>query len=615
MATSRRDGLSEIRELPIIGPYNQQRFLQWSPEDLANFYVVTDERSKQLRALYPVLGRSHISFSGVNRLVFTSEPRGLFKSIDFCYIVEGNTLFQIDSQYNQTAIPGLLTVSGPIYFTFLVVNSIVYACFVDSQKIYILQEGTGILNVVTDPNAPGVFTIDGSVTKPGYIATFGNRIVVSVSGSSQFVLSAINLAGNGATNPPGLNFDPSKCFTNFTTPQVFAQENGIIRQMGVLNNSLYIFTDYTTGIWSNIQAVFSGTGVTFPWKKSSTYDWNFGIANPSSLDIDFGIMVFLARNSDGLLEFRMSTGGQPQRMSTKAIDTLLQNYTNQLGSNNPFLVSNSNGFLYQYENTIFYRMSGGDYHGYGILDQESTANSIEFSFETNEWHRCIELNGERNRVKYHVYFNFKHLVTIVGDGTIYDMSGQYYYNEVRNSAQPDPQAPNAYIAFPFRYERVTPIIYEKDYSEFETEYVQIDFVFGKSDINFSTAPFQNALFLIDEQLLGGQVQYIIAEQPDSDGQPVFILANQGNTPTIADNIYNYLMNPSIELFFSDNGGISFHSADNREFSQSGVYSWRMRWYQLGSSRNRVYKLVCVSIVPIVVLGAVMLTKRVSGGAN
>jgi len=607
-------GQYEIRELPIIGPYNRQRFKHWSPEDTANFYSVKSNRAKEELAMYPAMGRAHIKYAGINRLAFDSEPRAEFKTIDYAYFVVGNTIYQVDAQYNQIVLTGLLTIAGEIYFDFLVVNDIVYAVFVDTQKIYIYQEGTNALQVVTDPLAPGNFTVNGRLTKPGFIMAFGNRIAVSVRDSSQFVLSAINLQGNGAVNPPGYNFDPSKVWTNFITLQVFALESGIIRQMGVLNNTAYIFTDYTTGIWSNIPAVFSGTGVTFPWKKNATYDWNFGIANPTSLDINFGLLVFLAKNRDGLLKFMVSDGSQPKPLSDKAIDTMLQDYTNRLGTNNPFLSSNSNGFIYQYEDTIFYRFSGGDYTGTTILDQEQNANSIEFNFETSEWHRCIELNGERNRVKNHIYFNFKHLVTLTEDNTVYSLSGQYYFNEVRNNDQPDIQAPNAYFAYPIRYERTTPIIYEKDYSEFETEFVQIDFVFGDSNINYSTAPFDNSEFLIHEELLGGEVQYIIAEQPDSDGQPVFILGQDGNFPTLADNTYNYLFNPHVELYWSDDGGISFNSADVREFSQMGVYQWRMRWYQLGTSRNRVYKLVCVSMVPIVVLGGIMNMRRISGGA-
>jgi len=604
---SNKDGQFEIKPLPIIGGYNRQRFAQWSPEDTANHYMVKGENTKRPYAMYPTLGRAHISSLGHNQLIFGNEPRGLFKSIKYAYIVVGNTIFRIDSNYNQLDISGaqLLTTTGPVYFAFLVVNTIVFACFIDSQKIYIYREDTGIFYTVTDPNAPGGGGI-GNLVKPGFIASFGNRITVSVANSSQFFLSQVNLGGNA--------FDPATCFT-INGAAVFAQEDGIIRQMGVLNSTLYIFADYITGVWSNIQAVFSGTQLSFPWKKNTTYNWNFGIANPTSLDIDFGYMVFLAQNTNGLLQFMATKGGEPEKISNKAIDSLLQRYTNNLGANNPFLVANSNGFLYQYEDNIFYRMSGGNYIGYGILDQELKENSIEFNFENQTWHRCIELNGERNRNQYHVYFNFKHLISVINETTVYNMSGQYYYNEVRNPNQPDSQAVDAYVAYPFRYERVTPIISEDDYAEFETEYAEIDFVFGDSNINYSTAPFTNAQFIIDEQTLNNNVQYLITEQSDSDNQPVFMISDNSNTPGVNELTYNTLLKPHISLYWSDDGGKSFQSADNRQFSQMGVYMWRMRWYQLGPSRNRVYKLICVSPVPIVILGAVMNVRRISGGAN
>ena len=605
----------KIETLPIVGGYNVQRFTQFSPEDSANWTVYKAKNAKKEYAMYPTLGRAHIKHNGINQFIYGSQPRSVFKSIKFHYAIDGNSIYRVDDQYNKIQISGsqVTTIAGTMYFAYLVVNALVFACFVDGQNIYVYQEDTGVPGntgaffTVTDPNAPGIFTVNGMQTKPGYIAAFGNRIVVSVANSSQFVLSVINLLSNGV-------FNPATCFTG-ATGQIFAQEDGIIRQMGVLNNTLYIFTDFITGVWSNIAAVFPVTGVSFPWKKNSTYNWNFGIANPKSLDIDFGLIVFLAQNSDGLLQFMKSNGGQPEKISDEAIDVLLQRYVNRLGNDNPFLVENSNGFLFQYENKILYRMSGGDYVDYQILDQEQDANSIEFDFDTETWHRVIELNGNRNRVQLHVYFNNMHLVTVTGDNTIYNMSGDYYYNEIRNPNQPDGQAADAYLAYPFRYERNTPIIYEKDYSEFETEYAQIDFVFGQSILNYSVSPFLNAVFIVSEQSPPSAPIYIIDEQLDASGQPVFMLTENSNTPMITDLIYNYLLNPSIMLYWSDDGGVSFNSADNLQFSQMGVYQWRMRWYQLGCSRNRVYRLVCVSFVPVVILGAVMNVRRVSGGAN
>jgi hypothetical protein len=610
MGADNQDGQFEIKELPIVGQFNVQRFAQFSPEDAANWYVVQAKDAKKPTAMYPTMGRKHINYLGSNVLIFSSEPREIFKSVNFSYVVIGNNIFRIDSQYNQVNITAgnpLSTFAGPIYFAFLVVNTIVFSCFVDENHIYIYREDTGQFSQVTDPNSPGIFVQDGKLTKPGFIASYGNRIVVSVANSSQFFLSVTNLDGS--------SFNPATCFT-VNGAALFAQETGIIGQMGVLNNQLYIFTSYTTGVWSNTIAIFSGTGITFPFKKNSSYDWNYGIANPTSLDIDFGRLVFLARNSDGLLQFMVSYGSdQPQVLSTKAIDTLLQKYTNEFGPSTPFLSPNSNGFLFQYENTVFYRFSGGNYTGTGILDQTIQNNSVEFNFEINDWHRLIELNGERNRIQYHVFFNFRHLVSVIGEKTIYDMSGQYYFNEIRNPDQDNPQAPDAYLAYPIRYERISPIISEKDYSEFETEYVEIDFVFGESNISFSDSPFINTKFIIAEEPLNSQPQFIVSENLDNEGQPIFVILDNSNTPSLPDRTYNNVFNPTIELYWSDDGGISFDSADVREFSQMGQYQWKMRWYQLGPSRNRVYKLICVSVVPIVVLGGTMNVRRISGGSN
>jgi len=615
------DGEFDTRPLPVIGPYNVQRFKQFSPEDAANWYITPADNAKRPFSMYPAMGRAHVNYLGNNVLVFPAEPRGHFKSINYEYEVVGNAVYRIDTQYNQVVIGSLQSTAGNVFFAYLVVNTIVFACFVDSQKIYVYQEDTGTFSVITDPNAPGNVTTTNSagvisVTKPGYIAAFGNRITVSVANSSQFFLSEINLLTPSSDAGVAAVFNPALAFTvgsvtgskPVTGAAVFAQEDGMIGQMGVLNNTLYIFCDFVTGVWSNIVTTLPN-GVTFPWKKSSTYNWNFGIADALSLDIDFGILVFLAQNSDGLLQFMISFGGQPEKISTKAVDVLLQNYSNMFGNQSPFLSGNALGFLYQYENTIFYRVSGGVYTGTGLLDQELNANSIEYNFEVKDWNRIIELNGERNRIQRHIFFNNKHLVTLYGEGTIYEMSGQFYTNEIRNPLQPDFNMPDSYLAYPMRYERVMPIISEKNYAEFETNYVEIDFVFGDSNIRFSTAPYQNTTFIISED-----GKYIITENSDP-ADPTFMIKEGTNTQSLSDLTYNALYKPNVGLYYSDDGGISFEFADELEFSQAGFYQWRMRWYQLGPSRNRVYKLVAVSPVPIVVLGGVMMVRRVSGGAN
>ena len=602
MLSDRQTAIEPI-DFPIVGYYDQQRFKQFNPSDCANWYLVPSELGKKKIAMYPTMGRRHISFAGLNRLIFANEPRGAFKSINYQYYVVENSIFRVDKFYNELEISQgkVTTISGDVFFAFLVTPDVTFACFVDGQHIYIYREDTGSFDVVTDANAP---------SEPKFIAAFGNRITVSQNNSSQFSLSEINLGGT--------SFSASSCFT-VSMAAIFAQEAGIIRQMGVLHNTLYIFTDYTTGIWSNLPSVLTSTGgtqTTFPWKKNTTTDFDFGIFDPKTLSIGFSLMVWMGQNSEGLIQVLASSGQTPKPISTKAIDILFQRNVRQgiIGDLSPFLNGQADGFLYQWENTIFYRLSAGPFNNNGILDIETKANSIEYNFDTETWERVIEKNGERCRIQKHVFFNFTHFVTVKGDNTVYEMSGQFYDNEITNPAQPDSQALDAYIREPFRYERVTPIIAESDYAEFITDWVEIDFVWGENFNMFSESPFANAEFLIDEHAgADGDPIYLIDEH-DINGNPIYLIAEEGNTPQINELTYNQLFKPHIELYYSDDGGVSFLPADVRQFSDLGVYQWRMRWYQLGPSRNRCYKLVCVSPSPIVVLGGVMVTRRASGGA-
>jgi len=610
-----------VTDCPIIGYYDKQRFRQLSPADTANWYLVGDEIGKKKMAMYPTMGRKHINYLSQNRLIFDSQPRLIIDSINFWYSVVGDKIFQIDNFFNiieVTASQKLNTLAGNVFFTYIIVNAggtsgsvagISFACFTDGKNFYLLNEQTKEFGIVTDSNLP---------KNPLYIANFGNRVTVSTHLSSTFGLSEINLHYNASFATM-----LSTCFT-INGAAIFAQEAGIINQMAVFQNNLYIFTDFTTGVWSNIVSIFTsfgGTETTFPWKKNTTYSFDYGISEncANTLSTDFGMLCWASQDKDGIIQPMLTTGGKPQEFSSKAINVLLQRETNA-EQNDINIGGLQYGFLYDYENTIFYRLSSGPYNGTELLDQINISKSIEYNFETQTWHRCIELNGERNRIQDHIFVGNRHLVTVIGESTVYQMSGEYYTNENRNPDQADPQAADAYSIFPFRYERITPIIVAGNinnfkapgyYAEFKTNYLEIDFVWGEGTSINSTAPFDNAVYLIDEQTDSNSNPIYLVDDQNTD---TFLIAEEGNYPVSnSDHYYNWFK-PSIELWFSNDGGISFDSAGQLEFSQIGIFQWRMRWYQLGCSRNRVYKLVCVSVSPIVVLGASMEVENVSGGS-
>lgn len=582
-----------IEELPIFAYYDKQRFTQFGSMDCANWYGISVPEGKKRQAMYPAMGRQHIHFLNENRLIFDNEPRGLFKTVNFSYVVDSTRVFQIDRFYNKKEI-GSVNLAGNLNFAWLAVGTLVYALLTDEHNIYVITEnGTSVTyGVITDPNAPA---------KPSFIASFGNRFVVSTKDTPDYSLTRINLFSDSG--------NLVNCFTINGSP-LFNRASSIIYQMAVLHAQLYIMCDFTTDIWANIPTQITVGAVTreFPWKLNTSYNWDYGIADSFSLSVDFGRMVWLAQNRNGLVAFMASNGGQPENISSQAINVLLEGTLDETKSGSPFLNGITRGFLYQFENTIFYRASAGEYINFGELDITENSSSIEYNFETQTWARVIELNGERNRIQNHIYINNKHLVTVQNDPAIYEMAGNIYHNELRNT-DALPQADDAFKKYPMRYELITQQLFLPDYSEFIDDWVEIDFVFGNRTFYRSNAPFLNTDFIVDESSTPELPVYIVSEDDE------FIVAEGSDTPTFDDNHYNALFKPHIELYYSDDGGVTFTSADNREFSPLGEYRWRMRWYELDVSRNRCYRLICVSSAPIVILGAVRNTRPVSGGAR
>src|SRR6185503_13251170 len=433
-----------IEELPIFCYFDKQRFTQFGAQDCANWYGVTAETGKKKQAMYPAMGRKHINFLGNNQLIYNIQPRTIFKTINFLYVIVGTVIYQYNKFYSQQIV-GHVSLTGEIWQDFLPAGNLVYIMITDGINIYILTEnGTSTTFVqVTDSNAP---------KKPLFVAAFGNRFVVSSLNSNVFTLSQVNLNGSADGNPSG-------CFTINGSP-LFASATGVIGQFGVLHNQLYIFNDYTTDIWANIETSITVAGVTttFPWKLNTSYNWDYGIEDPLSLSIDFGRMVWLAKNRGGIVTYMVTNGQAPQDMDTQAINVLLEQTASEIELN-PFLSGNADGFLYQYENTIFYRAVAGTYLNFEQLDIKDSANAIEYNFDTNKWARVIELNGERNRIQKHVYFHNIHYVIVEDDNAIYQMAGDIYYNELLNPNRTSDNAPDAFLPYPMRYELTTQQIY------------------------------------------------------------------------------------------------------------------------------------------------------------
>jgi hypothetical protein len=600
-------------DLPIFTYFDQQRFKQFNPTDAANWTLLQSALGKKEMAMLPAMGRVHVqSARRANALEFENEPRELFESVNYAYAVVNGSIYRIDKNFNRQEIAQgqLKSITGDMYFAYLVAGTLTYVAFTDTQAMYLYEESGKLAFTVVPPGA------NGCPMNPQFIAAFGNRFVVSQLASSQFSLTEVNLAVIGA-------FDINKIFIVGTT-FVFAQEVGVITQMAVLQNTLYIFSAYRCGIWSNRPSNFisaGGTITSFPFQRNTSTEFDFGMADPKSLDVRFNRMAWVGQSSGGQVQALTLMGSQPQPINSNAVDVLFQDVENALSVSNPFVTERLSGFLYQYENRVFYRLSAGNYDP-TVKFANPLISSIEYNYAMDKWSRCIEADKQRNRAQRHIFFANMNLVTVQGEKTVYELSGNIYFNEITNPAntpETSPHDPNYYIQEPMRYEAKTPIITIKNvndigYAEFETEYVEIDFAFGMDSSLFRNAPMQNAEFIVSE-LLADQPVFIAAESENTDPYGPLLVTENSNYPVLNDKTYFNWFKPSIELKYSNDGGISYQSADEVFFSDLGIYKWRMRWYNVGYSRNRSYYLIGVSRSPLCVLGGVMKIKRISGGAD
>ena len=151
-----------IQTLPIFCYYDVQRFTQFGSMDCANWYGIQVESGKKQQALYPAMGRKHVTYLNENRLVYNTEPRDEFRTIDYLYVIDGTQVIAYDSAFNAQTI-GTIGLTGELWFAYLPVGNAVYALLTNGINVYIITEiGTSVtMTVCTDPNAP---------TKPQYVA-------------------------------------------------------------------------------------------------------------------------------------------------------------------------------------------------------------------------------------------------------------------------------------------------------------------------------------------------------------------------------------------------------------------------------------------------------------
>lgn len=292
-----------------------------------------------------------------------------------------------DGQQNATAVVEVTAVSGGTITAFSVSQGGAFGPMLPSEFVQQSTTGSGEGFVMTSPG------YDASV--PIYMLTLPFPNPVSASYQDGFGL--VNPANTQEMYQSNLNDLSIWQPLNFSSADA---EPDFIQAMAELHEQQYIFKKLNTEVWIN-------TGLAgFAFQRLSGVHIEMGCAAPFSVTQVGEALVWLAQNDQGLGTVQAISGYEPKKISTKAIDGVIQGYST---------ISDAIGYCYQQHGHVFY-----------VLIFPTANATWVYDFSTELWHsRAAFANGQFSRHWSNCYASYNNQC-IVGD---YRNGNIYAYNQ------------------------------------------------------------------------------------------------------------------------------------------------------------------------------------------
>jgi hypothetical protein len=331
-------------EFDIVGSFNEQANLPVAGERALNWYDFEDPKGKRSKTQYPTSGLlTKLNFGG-NRAV-----RGGLVFGGNTYLVVGENVYFINPSFIINHIGTLTTFQGQVDIeanTFQVI-------FVDGVAGWIWDTVATTFTQIVGNGFPG---------QPLGVAYLDGFFCVPMGQTNQYVISALN---NGLI----WNNLPAGNIASITA------HPGTITAIKTLHRRLFIFSQNYCEVWEN--AGFAD----FPFRRNNTLLMEYGtIAKPSVLSA-FDRLFFQANTKDGFAGIRMVVGTEPIKISSQALDTRIQSYSN---------ISDATGMANLDNGMVFYRMN------YTAADSTWVFNVSQSSPDNLKWHEEAMLDGSRH---------------------------------------------------------------------------------------------------------------------------------------------------------------------------------------------------------------------------
>lgn len=351
---------SQMIPLDIVGSNTYGRFPKISPAKTLNM-MISDE------ALVCTPGyekKTNIAESG--------EARQLYQSNNYNHLIAviNNGVYTITKSYGVARVGTLETSSGDVFIAENLASEIAIS---DGKRIYIFNYAN---NTFETP------TID---FLPGYMA-FQDSYFISVdTNSNRWRLSDNNNGMSWPADGPHVGLLQTK-------PTYAVAAVPVDRQLFVMGKTV-------TEPWQDTGAQL------FPYQRSNYYSIDYGCLAPATIATGYGFLAWLGSNEKSGISIMVSTGAQPQRLSTDGIDYELNRIKHP---------TKAFGFLFQLEGHVFYQLT--------FTEDNKT---YLYDFTTQKFFTLTDHNQNHHIAKRIAYFNGKYYFVSFIDAGLYEMDSSY----------------------------------------------------------------------------------------------------------------------------------------------------------------------------------------------
>ena len=524
------DGVKEV-EINVVGSSIFGRYPKISTERTINMFE-SDGFLVPYAGYEVALSYSMFGGGTQGRAIFTSTK------LDVLVVVIGSGVFLVTVTYDQTnqnviassviQIGTLETVEGTVYIT---ENNKPQILISDGAKLY-----------VYDPSYTGhVFSTPKINFTPGYISFHDNYFLCAASndytdGEQPVANNTWRLSeSNEGSDIGGAGTGWPSTAAYVGSLETKPDNTQAIVRFPSKGNMILVMGRIVTEAWFDVGAQL------FPYQRNNQFNIDYGCLSPATVAYMDEVVVWLGQNEKSGPIILLTTGGEPEKITTDGIDYLFAQLQNP---------QDSEAFLYRQDGHLFYH-----------INFYSDNLSLFYDISTKKFYNACDQN-----------FNY----FIASDVAFYD--NQYYFISRNNGNM-------------FAFDTIFTTF--QDYDKSSPTPVLRTYIIPRVRIckNIRSAK-QDYFRLIDIgfTIESGETDYQVQSSGDAGlvtQDNFFLVTQDGYYLVLQEGSGLINTTPAVDLSLSYDGGAVFGNQVRYELPAIGVRKNRLLWWQGGVSNDIV----------------------------